>query len=232
MRNRLLEAFFIRATVTEASTVGRFRRLRLRAPQLSTVDWTPGQQIRVDCGPADALTPLLRTYSVWDRQDDWIDLYCLVHGTGPGSAWAATAEPGDQVLHSKPKGDFVTRTAAFHLFVGEETASAAFGPMIRALPDHVPVHALVETADAADRLPITRDVSWLSRPSGTAPQDPAALVAAVTGLSLPDQPGTAYLAGEARTIQAVRTVLTRDLGWPRRAIHTKPFWTPGKRGLE
>jgi NADPH-dependent ferric siderophore reductase len=46
------------------------------------------------------------------------------------------------------------------------------------------------------------------------------------------EPGIAYLAGEARTIQALRTHLVQDRGWPRQSVITKPFWTPGKKGME
>jgi NADPH-dependent ferric siderophore reductase len=42
----------------------------------------------------------------------------------------------------------------------------------------------------------------------------------------------AYLAGEARTIQAVSQHLVRERGWPRRSIRAKPFWAPGKAGLD
>lgn len=229
MRNRLLEPFFIRVTVIAASPHGRFRYVRLRSPQLVTVDWIPGQQVRVDCGPATALMPLLRTYSVWDHQEDWIDLYCLVHGDTPGSRWAAGAQVGDTVLISKPKGDFGTRTAGFHLFVGDETAAAAFGPMIRALPTSTPAVAIVETAEG-DELPLPREVTWLTRLTPEA-VDPAVLTEAIAKADLPGE-GVAYLAGEARTIRAVRSVLVDDHGWSRRSIVTKPFWTPGRRGME
>lgn len=229
MRNRLLEAFFIRATVIAASAVGRFRYVRLRAPQLVDIDWTPGQQIRVDCGRTDALMPVLRTYSIWDHQDDWIDLYCLAHGDGPGSRWAGDVQTEDTVLVTKPKGDFVTRTAAFHLFVGDETASAAFGPMIRALPTSAPVSAIVETAEG-DQLKLPRDVTWLTRLSPSV-VNPAGLAEAVAKADLPEA-GVAYLAGEARTLQVVRDVLVSEHGWSRRSVLTKSFWTPGKRGMD
>jgi hypothetical protein len=26
--------------------------------------------------------------------------------------------------------------------------------------------------------------------------------------------------------------LVRERGWPRRSVLTKPFWTPGKRGMD
>ena len=51
-------------------------------------------------------------------------------------------------------------------------------------------------------------------------------------LRLPDHPGVAYLAGEARTIQTLRKILITERGWDRRQIRTKPFWTPGRTGLE
>ena len=51
-------------------------------------------------------------------------------------------------------------------------------------------------------------------------------------LPLPEHPGVAYLAGEARTIQTLRKILITERGWDRRDIRTKPFWTPGRTGME
>ncbi|MGI5243825.1 siderophore-interacting protein [Dactylosporangium sp. CA-139066] len=230
---KLWERLFVRASVAEAETAGRFRRLRLRAPALRGAAWVAGQQVRVDVAAKGAMTPLLRTYSVWDRAHDWVDLQALLHGDGPGAQWMGAAAVGDEVLISKPKGDFVTRPAAYHLFVGEETASVAFGPMLRALPreQRTASRAVVEIAGPADRLALDGDVTWVER-RGDAVSPSPSLVAAVEALDLPGEPGQAYVAGEARTIQAVRQHLVRERGWPRRSVLTKPFWTPGKRGME
>jgi NADPH-dependent ferric siderophore reductase len=223
MRNPLLELLFVRARVDEVGTSGRFRWIRLRAEALRTAGWQPGQQVRVDVGPANAIAPLLRTYSVWDRRDDAIELQGLLHGDGPGARWLAAAAPGVEVLLSKPKGDFVIRPAPWHLFAGEETASVAFGAMLRSLPPGSPTRTVVECAEDADRLPLPGDVDWAGR---------GGLLAAVEALTLPDGPGLAYVAGEARDVQAVRQHLVRDRGWPRRSVLTKPFWTPGRKGME
>ena len=231
MKNPLLEFLFVRATVDKADTSGRWRRIRLRAEPLRTAGWQPGQQVRIDVGPADALTPLLRTYSVWDRTEDTIELQMLLHGDGPGARWVAAAKPGAEVLISKPKGNFVVSAACHHLFVGEETASAAFGPMLRALPAGAPVNAVIEVGGPADQLELGRPVTWLHRGDRAAASS-AALLAAVAGLTLPEEAGQAYIAGEARTVQAVKQHLIRERGWPRRAVLTKPFWTPGKKGME
>ncbi len=232
MRNRILEVFFLRASVESVEVTGRFRQVVLRSPGLRDAPWTPGQQVRVDVAPPGALVPVLRTYSVWDHRDDRVELYVHEHGeSGPGAAWATALTPGQDVLLSKPKGDFVTRPAPYHLFVGEETASVAFGPMLRALPASAEVYGVVEVAAPEDQLPLPGTVRWLHRGQRSAAGS-TELVRAVAGLSLPESPGVAYLAGEARTIQAVRDHLVRERGWPRRSVLTKPFWTPGKRGLE
>jgi len=58
------------------------------------------------------------------------------------------------------------------------------------------------------------------------------LAEALRALQLPDLPGVAYLAGEARTIQSLRKILVTERGWDRHNIRTKPFWTPGRSGME
>jgi NADPH-dependent ferric siderophore reductase len=63
-------------------------------------------------------------------------------------------------------------------------------------------------------------------------RDSAVLADALRSVQLPDQPGVAYLAGEARTIQTLRKILITERGWDRRDIRTKPFWTPGRSGME
>ena len=98
--------------------------------------------------------------------------------------------------------------------------------MLAALPEEARVSGAVETESAADRLPLAHSdrLNWLTR-GGTS------LPGAVQDLA-PEPGGIAYVAGEARTVQHVRQVLVRELGWDRRSVLTKPFWAPGKRGLE
>lgn len=46
----------------------------------------------------------------------------------PGSRWARDARPGQEVVFGKPEGSFVLCPAAYHLFVGEVTASVPSEP--------------------------------------------------------------------------------------------------------
>jgi NADPH-dependent ferric siderophore reductase len=133
------------------------------------------------------------------------------------------------------EGRLVARPRApYHLFVGDETAAVCFGAILRGLRDDAPVFGAIEAAAPAARLPLPRGdrLTRIERDDAAAPSPSAALVDAVRGLELPPGPGAAYLAGEAKTVQAVRRHLIHDRGWSRTDIRAKAFWAPGKRGLD
>ncbi|MEU0407930.1 siderophore-interacting protein [Streptomyces griseorubiginosus] len=223
--NPVLDLLFVRGTVTRAEPItSRMRHLRVESDKLAGLQVRPGQQVRVLVA---GLTP--RTYSVW-RYDPFgaVELCVLDHPEGgPGAAWGRSVEVGEQVRLRKPEGTFTLRPeATHHVFVGEETASVAFGAMLDALPEGARISGCVETETAADRLPLRHSnrLDWLTRGDDSLPNGVRRLA--------PEPGGIAYVAGEARTVQSVRQVLVRELGWDRRSVVTKPFWAPGKKGLE
>ncbi|MEV5773858.1 siderophore-interacting protein [Streptomyces antimycoticus] len=222
----VLDLLMLRGTVTEAEPIAaRMRRLRIEGDTLAGLDVRPGQQVRVLVG--SGLTR--RTYSVWRYDPSGaVELCVLDHAeAGPGARWGRSVQVGERVRLGKPEGSFTLRPeAAHHVFVGEETASVPFGAMLAALPPGARVSGCVETETAADRLPLPHSdrLNWLTRGSASLPD-------AIRRLA-PAPGGIAYVAGEARTVQRVRQVLVREGGWDRRAVLTKPFWAPGKRGME
>ncbi|GAB2567782.1 siderophore-interacting protein [Nocardia heshunensis] len=242
LQGRVLDRFFRTGEVLETERVAaRMTRVRIGVADTRGLACLPGQQIRIATGDPSADWLLsrigdLRTYSVWDHDPEagWLDLCLLDHGDGPGARWGRTVTPGQLVQFRPPEGSFILHpNADYHLFAGEETAAVAFGAMLRAIPAEVPVFGAIETATPEDRLPLPRHTE-LSHPlrGNASAASSATLLAAVTDLNLPDRPGIAYLAGEARTIQFITKYLMRERNWPRRSIVTKPFWTPGKRGME
>ncbi len=240
--DRLLDRMFTGGTILETERIAaRTIRIRIGGPELHALNWIPGQQIRVITGDSDTGNPLsvlgeLRTYSVWHHDPEAGELHLCVldHGDGPGARWARTARVDQPVRFRGPEGAFTLRDdAPYHLFAGEDTAAAAFGPMLRALPDDARVYGAIETATPEDRLPLPRTTELTHPLRGTTSAAASqTLLTAVRDLDLPPTPGTAYLAGEARTIQLITKHLVHDRHWPRRAIRTKPFWTPGKRGMD
>ncbi|MDQ7905537.1 siderophore-interacting protein [Phytohabitans sp. ZYX-F-186] len=233
---RLLDNLLRSATVHKVESLGaRFKAITLTGPEIAGLSIRPGQQVRVQVGAAnflvDRVVGALRTYSVWRYDDTCLELRVFDHGEGPGAQWARTVSEGDRVHILGPEGRFFCRPSPYHLFVGDETASVAFGAMIRALDDDAPVYAVIEVDTEHEQLPIPGNVVWVHR-RGRSPVRSAELGAAVARLDLPSPPGTAYLAGEAGTIQLVRNHLVSDRGWGRRDVMTKPFWAPGRRGMD
>lgn len=185
--------------------------------------------------PHDAL----RTYSIYQANPEigTLDIVMLDHdgkpkADTPARHWARTVEIGSRASLTRPQGNLVPRPeATYHLFAGEETASVAFAAMLRSLPADADVHGVIEGAADTDHLPLPRSLTHVERGDAAAANS-AVLATALRALPLPDRPGAAYLAGEARTVQTLRTILIDERGWGRRDIRTKPFWTPGRSGLE
>ena len=236
--DRLIGLFSVTGMVTRIDSIARRTlRIRIEGDDITHLACLPGQHVRVHV--ADMLEPrswlrprdILRSYSVW-QHDTAIELCVLDHdGDGPGAQWARQLHAGHRVTFSRPEGSFVLREGGYHVFAGEETAAVAFGAMLRALPPAVSVYGIIEADEPEDRLPLDRELTWQYRKGRPAAASPT-LLEAFAQLKLPEEPGTAYLAGEARTIQMLRRHLVAERGWPRQAIRTKPFWTPGKRGLD
>lgn len=246
MRNPLTSVFakyFREATITEAGLVTPIMlRIRLETDEPIPFQYVPGQHVRIQINdplsPRGILRPqeTLRSYTIWEYEPQAIELLAHLYasdGGGIGLRWASEARPGDRVTFWWHQGDFVIREdAAYHLFIGEETASAAFGPMIRALDAPARVYGVLESESPQDDIPMPRphDLHRVHR-HGTSAHYSTTLLTGVAGLDLPAEPGAAYIAGEARTCQMIRNHLVRDRNWPRTSIKVKPFWTPGKRGL-
>jgi NADPH-dependent ferric siderophore reductase len=223
--------------------VARMRCIRLDGPALPKLDWIPGQHVRLMVRDPFAFQSIrsgfrdvLRTYSVWNRDphSGAIELCVLDHGDGPGATWARQVRAGDDVAFGAPEGKLVRRDAPYHVFVGEETAQVAFGAILRALGDSEGVYGVIEVDGPDDRLEVHRasQLSWTMR-HGAPAEDSRSLLDTVRALCLPDEPGHLYLAGESKTCAAIRRHFTEERGWPARSsISVKPFWTPGRRGLE
>jgi NADPH-dependent ferric siderophore reductase len=236
--NRFIGLFSATGTVTQIDSIARRTlRIRIEGDDISQLACLPGQHVRVHVAdisdPRSWLRPrdLLRSYSVW-QHGDGIELCVLDHdGDGPGAQWARQLRAGHRVTFNRPEGSFLLREDGYHVFAGEETAAVAFGAMLRAVPPAAGVYGVIEVDEPEDRLPLGRELTWQYR-HGRPAVASQTLLEAFAQLQLPSEPGTAYLAGEARTIQLLRQHLVTERGWPRQAIRTKPFWTPGKRGLD
>lgn len=242
----LRDAVFLSAIVSEIERLTpRMRRIRFSGPRLRGLTWTPGQHVRLQVESLRESVlrlhpyPVLRTYSIYDVDPDRgaLDLVMVDHdgepkGATPAGRWARAAVVGDHAHLTRPQGKLVVRhDAPYHVFAGEETASVAFAAMLRSMRPTAEIYGVIEAGSDAEHLPLATPLTRVGRGDGPAANS-AVLADALRGLPLPDYPGIAYLAGEALTIQTLRKILITERGWDRRQIRTKPFWTPGRIGME
>ena len=133
--------------------------------------------------PAEQRNPF-RTYTVRGVRPGSreVDIDFVAHGdTGPGSAWAGRAAPGDEIVLVGPDELSEGRTVGIDwrpgdvdtvLLAGDETAAPAICAILESLPADATGAAVIEVPCAEDALPVRVpsgvEVRWLPRLDGQA----------------------------------------------------------------
>ena len=152
--------------------------------------------------PVERQMPI-RTYTIRALRSEVgeIDVDFVLHGaTGPASAWAETAAPGDEVVLIGPNARFPGATGGFEwhppadasclLIAGDETAVPAICAIVETLPAGRRTHVLLEVPTPADALNVAAPdgvtVTWLPRWSddGGAPAPRGDLLTAAVAATL------------------------------------------------
>ncbi|WP_040337131.1 siderophore-interacting protein [Candidatus Blastococcus massiliensis] len=125
----------------------------------------------------------IRTYTVRAARPELreVDVDFVLHGaTGPASAWAESASPGDEVVLIGPNARFDGPTGGYEwhppaeasclLVAGDETAVPAICAIVETLPAGRRARVLLEIPTAGDRLDLATpdgvEVTWLPRSAG------------------------------------------------------------------
>lgn len=180
----------------------------------------------------DDVRPPMRTYTIrrYDRSSRTFDIDMILHGdTGPGSAWAGRAAPGDRLgvfgpgaaYDPDPEHEWV-------LLVGDETALPAIGAILEDR-DSRPVRALIEVDHPTDCVDLSGrqgEVTWLFR-HGTPSAQSDLLVRMLRDLELPAGNGFVWLAGEAGKVKAARRHLVGERGIDRHDVCFIGYWKHG-----
>jgi NADPH-dependent ferric siderophore reductase len=180
----------------------------------------------------DAERPPMRTYTVRAHRaaDHEIDIDFVLHGdTGPASAWARRAAPGDEVALLGAHGLYTVPDAAdWQLLIGDETALPALGGILEELPEGIPARAFIEVESPREEQSLdTGDdvrVHWVHR-AGAPHGQP--LLDAVRGADLPGTPPYAWVSGEAGMVKLTRRHLVRERHVDKRAITFTGYWRIG-----
>ena len=168
--------------------------------------------------------PVMRGFTVrrHDPARGEIDIDFVLHGAaGPAVRWARTAAPG-QVLGRYGPSEYYRRPLSpgdWHLLAGDETAVPAIGSLLESLPASARALVFVSVAGAAERRPLpspaTVDIRWLHDDS---------LPDAVRAARFPGGAVSAWLAGEASVVRALRRHLVAERAVPKGSIEFTGYW--------
>ncbi|HEY7814687.1 MAG TPA: siderophore-interacting protein [Nakamurella sp.] len=178
----------------------------------------------------EAQRPEMRWYTVRALRPEAaeIDVDIVVHGdSGPGSAWALRAVPGDRVGFRASGSCYRTPTGRGpKLFVADETAMPALYSVPESLDSTAGVAALLELPDASYDTPLTADV----RPQVVLRGSDAPGSAALTRLAELDLPKQTYAwaCGESSLATGVRRHLVKNNLADRRSIMFSGYWKLGQ----
>lgn len=175
---------------------------------------------------ADGRRPALRTFTPAHLDDHELTIDIVRHPGGAIADWSETASPGDPCAISGPgRGEAIDESADRYVLLGDETAIPAIEQLLRVIPAsmEVDVHLEIEHPDARLALPDhpSAAVVWHHavdiEPPGTS------LRRAITGTTVTG--GTrVWAAGEAASMQAIRTHLFDERATPRSHTTIRGYW--------
>ena len=164
------------------------------AGQAALLCGAPGNDVMVQLtNPAGKM--VRRRYSVHavDEERDEFTLWITTAHEGPGSAWAQSAQPGDDVDIVGPRGKIVLdREADWHLFMGDVTCLGSSYRMGQSIEAPGKAIFIVEVDDIDDAVTTTFDEGiavtgvFVER-RARAKDDPAGLLSGLSAFAFPPE---------------------------------------------
>lgn len=230
--SRLVTRMFMKqARVVKSQTLASgFHLITLQSEDFKGIAWAPGQKLQISMGSAfqaRTFTPML-----WDGQTGQTSLLGYAHGNGPGSSWLSNTRVGAQCDVFGPHASTrLDHTSGKLVLLGDETSLA----LAYAICHHEPGLAMqglfeVTAMDPAQQIIIDLKIGGITlferteSDSHLAEMERKLLELASTG-------STFVLTGRAPMIQRLRRNL-QHIGVPKGRLIAKPYWAPGKTGLD
>lgn len=157
------------------------------------------------------------------------------HETGPATAWATTAKPGDILQIGGPRGStIISPSFDWWLLVGDETALPAIARRLAELPPDTRVKAIISVISPADEQTFETqsqcEIIWLHRPTDQA-ANPVPLLSLLKSIELPKGDGFVWIAAEGQVARAARDYLVNTRGHPLAWTKSSGYWLQGLSGV-
>ena len=180
--------------------------------------------------------PILRTYTIRDfnleLQEMSVDFVLHDDGghSGPASAWAQNAQPGDDIVIRGPaKGKAINDQANYFLFAADMTAIPALSVQLANLPQDANGIAFIEIYDEADKQPLYKpeavQIHWIVNSSANTSN--TLLSDAVANAQWPEDQVGAWVACEYSNMKLIRAYLKNQRTLSKEFLYISSYWKMG-----
>ncbi len=169
-------------------------------------------------------------YTIRRSRPDEVDMWFVLHETwGAVSAWAGSAQPGDQVAMWGPRVGFEPPDGTRqYVLLADETALAAVAAVLDELPADVAVTTIAEVNSTADHVPLRQEPGWNLHWVYRNGAEPGTSDAMLQTLPVPPTEGLyVFGAAEASQIGSVRSHVRQAWSPDRGSIHLTGYWRRG-----
>lgn len=181
---------------------------------------------------AEADRPVGAYYTVRAFRPELGELDCDVHlhePSGPVSAWAPHAEPGDPAALWGPRTAWAPPAGTTNwLLLADETGIPALAAILERRPSSLAVQVFVEAADPDDLPAFPEDdrvqLTWLARDRCDAGTTELLARAVSDGAVTTSATTYAWGGAESRAMAAVRRHLRRQRGLAKDQVSMTPYW--------
>ncbi|MFY0687208.1 MAG: siderophore-interacting protein [Cyclobacteriaceae bacterium] len=208
----------------------------IQSPKIQHIKYLTGQHIRVFFGDKSDVSGKdnIRTYSIWEinHEKGTIRVGACCHTSGPGSHWIKEIKVGDEVFFSSPKGKFTLDTSFDkYIFLGDSSALAHLYELHRNLPNGKKIKGIIYANQKNDLFPDIKGTMPFAFYEFEGDLSSGIINLLADGMTIDDST-VVYIGGDGRVCVALNNNLIREKKMSRKQIKTKPFWMPGKKGLE
>lgn len=179
--------------------------------------------------------PFTRTYTVrWvDEAAQELAIDFVIHGDeGLAGPWAASAQPGDDLIFTGPGGAYnPDPDADWHLFAGDDAALPAIAAAIESLPASAAGLAFLEVESEADTVAIEApsgiELRWLFR-NGVPAGSGTFLVDAMRDARWPEGRVHVFAHGERGYMKGLRDLFFKERALDRAQVSLSGYWAQGR----
>ncbi|WP_194943822.1 siderophore-interacting protein [Glutamicibacter halophytocola] len=172
----------------------------------------------------------MRTYTIREAGDGWIEIDFVVHDGGIAAAWALDAQVGDRIGLNSPTGLYeCPPDATSQVLICDLTGLPAAVRIAELSDARMRTELVVEIPDDSSRLDLSHVpqlvVQWIVAGNGVAPSVlPQVARKAVEQLVDGEPRPYVWVAGQSAALREIRKMLHRELRWPNTQYKVIGYW--------